>query len=112
MRGWLLEAYKQLVEKRPLTTEELRSTPFTLDWETIAKIFYIQKTYFGLGDPFPRKRSHHVATRPDRDLSVMVMELFSTELGAMEDTGHTKLVPDRAQLYDCGGDTPPLLPIW
>lgn len=83
MRGWLVNSYEQLVGKTqntPLTIEELRSTPFALDWETIAKIFCIRETYYGLGGP--RKNMLRDSTRHD-----LVMKLFSTELGAMEDTG-------------------------
>ena len=87
MRGWLREGYIQLVEKRPLTIEGLRSTPFALDWETIAKIFYMREAHFGLANPYPGRsnRYHSVVTPPD--LSLMVTELFSAELEVMEDTG-------------------------
>ena len=89
MRGWLREGYMQLVEKRPLTIEGLRSTPFALDWETIAKIFYMREAHFGLANPYPaRSNRYHLNSVTPPDLSLMVTELFSAELEVMEDTGH------------------------
>jgi len=41
--SWLKRAYLRLVQKKMLTTQELRSAP-SLDWETIGRLFGVKDT--------------------------------------------------------------------
>jgi len=40
--GWLKTSYGRLIQQSPLTIEELSSHP-ALDWETIARLFYLKQ---------------------------------------------------------------------